>query len=331
MCLTNFVWYYIAADEVFVKSGGNITLHCSLLGHSYFWTKDDFNHLFDNHKYDGTRTVSLTVTSAHCDDSGFFRCIVYTGMGPYHHGPYHKLNIIDNNTSTRCNIGGDRETDIQLTTVNKEETSSRFGTDMKFMGTLSDVTIGIIVVGTGFIIIVIAAGVFAILCHLCRTPRRLPLRQTRRHILRILSDNTESKLKSPIYLPTDQRYEYIEIDEKLSIYAQYDNAEFSYEDLTTRRQYTYMPINQSINIDGNSRFEPNDYGYIDGQSSFQPIGYGYIAGESSFKPIDYGYIDGKSSVQPIDYGYIDGKSSVQPIDYGYIDGQSSFQPPDYES
>ncbi|XP_063399747.1 uncharacterized protein LOC134684393 [Mytilus trossulus] len=311
MCLTYFVWYHIAADDdVFVKSGGDVTLHCSLPGHSYFWTKDHFNHLVDNHKYDGTRTVSLTVTNAHCDDSGLFRCTVYTGIGPYHHGPYHKLNIIDNNTFTRCNIGGDMETDIQLSTVNKEETpiQSGFGTDMTFMGTFSDVTIGIIVVGSGCIIIVIATGVFVILCHKYRKPRILPLRQTRRHFLRISSDHTESRLKSQIYVPTDQRYEYIEIDEKLSIYAPYDNAEFSYEDLTTRRQYTYMPIIQSINIDGNSMFEPNDYGYIDGQSSFQPIGYGYIAGESSFQPTDYGYIDGKSSVQPIDYGYIDGQS-----------------------
>ncbi|CAC5390254.1 unnamed protein product [Mytilus coruscus] len=326
MCLTNFAWYHIAADDMFVNSGDNITLHCSLVGNSYFWTKDDFNHLSDNQKYDGTRTVSLKVINAHRDDSGLFRCIVYTDMGSYLHGPYHKLNIIDNNTiSTGSNIGVDMKTEKKLSTVNigYEETSikSEFGTDMKFIGIFSDVTIGIIVVGTGFIIIVIVTGVLAILCNKYRKPRKLQIRQTRRHFLRG-SDNTESNLKSDVYLPTDQRYEYFEIDEKLSAYAPYDNAEYSYEDLTTRRQYTYMPINQNINIgniDGNSRFEPIDYGYIDEQSSFQPIDYGYISGESSFQPNDYGYIDGKSPFQPNNYDYIDGKSSFQSPDYDYID------------
>lgn len=89
---------------------------------------------------------------------------------------------------------------------------------------------------------------------------------------------------------------------------QLNNSNFSYEDLIARKQYLYLPINQSINsedIDGNSIVNPTDYSYIDGKSSFQLNEYGYIDGTTSFEPIDYGYIDGQSSFEPADYDYID--------------------------
>lgn len=122
------------------------------------------------------------------------------------------------------------------------------------------------------------------------------------------SEKCNSKLESHVFLPIESRYEYFEIDEELSTNLSYDNANFSYEDLIAKKQYLYLPINQSINsedIDGNSIVNPTDYIYIDGKSSFQLNEYGYIDGTTSFEPIDYGYIDGQSSFEPADYDYID--------------------------
>ncbi|XP_063399269.1 uncharacterized protein LOC134683892 [Mytilus trossulus] len=286
----------------------------------------------------------------------------------------------DKDLSTR-HYSGDMKTKIIQSTLNTdfEERSNKnkSETDIQLLQTtFSDVTIGFIMVGIGFTIIVITTGVLAILRNRCRKLNILPVRRKQKLFFPGSSDKTEMKfwntdidhhaiptlpvdekignyvynneilelesrskcqktVKTPqfsqnkftqgyylqskkcdskleshdfLHVPIESRYEYFEIDEDLSTNLSYDNANFSYEDLIARKQYLYLPINQSINsnnIDGNSIVSPTDYSYIDGKSSFHLNEYGYIDENTSFEPIDYGYIDGQSSIEQADYDYID--------------------------
>ncbi|CAG2202093.1 UNC5 [Mytilus edulis] len=355
----NFALYHILADDKFVKSGDNITLQCSLLGNSFRWMKDSRIHLTDNKKYDGTSTSSLTVINTDRHDTGRYSCNVFTSLGVWRSGTDYRLNIILNGNWSKwskwseCSktCGGGVWTKSRSCTdpsplnggldciLKKRSNRNKSETDIQLLQTtFSDVTIGFIMVGIGFTIIVITTGVLAILCNRYRktkyitsttkTKTFLPgnLDKTEmkfwntdidHHAIPTLpidenignySEKCDSNLESHVFLPIESRYEYFEIDEELSTNLSYDNANFSYEDLIAKKQYLYLPINQSINsenIDGNPIVSPTDYSYIDGKSSFQLNEYGYIDGNTSFEPIDYGYIDGQSSFEPANYDYID--------------------------
>ncbi|CAC5390247.1 unnamed protein product [Mytilus coruscus] len=85
----------------------------------------------------------------------------------------------------------------------------------------------------------------------------------------VLSEHRKSQLSSHVYLSINPRYDYIDSDKDLSSNVPLVHADYSYDDLLERRQYTYSPLNQSINsgnIDGNLLYEPIDYDYIDGKS-----------------------------------------------------------------